>query len=52
MSCVWVSPDGCGNGFTCLITPVVQADFYLGKGLNANGADLILGGGFSFRFSY
>jgi len=40
------------GGVTYLITPSTQADFYLGKGLNAHTADLILGAGFSFRFDY
>jgi hypothetical protein len=40
------------GGFTYLITPGAQADLYLGKGLNMYGADLIIGGGFSFRFGF
>ena len=40
------------GGFTYLITPVAQADFYVGKGLNNHAADLIIGGGFSFRFGF
>lgn len=40
------------GGFTYLITPVAQADLYVGKGLNNHTADLIIGGGFSFRFDF
>lgn len=40
------------GGFTYLVTPLAQADFYVGKGLNNHAADLIIGGGFSFRFSF
>lgn len=39
------------GGVTYLITPVAQADFYVGTGLNAHSPDLIVGAGFSFRFS-
>jgi len=40
------------GGFTFLVTPVAQLDLYVGKGLNDYGPDLIIGGGFSFRFGY
>ncbi len=38
------------GGFTYLLTPLLQADFYIGKGLNDYAAELIIGGGVSYRF--
>jgi hypothetical protein len=38
------------GGITCLLMPLLQADFYIGKGLNDHAAELIIGGGLSFRF--
>jgi hypothetical protein len=38
------------GGFTFLVSNDAQLDFYVGKGLNDYGADLIVGSGFSYRF--
>ncbi|MBU1101539.1 MAG: transporter [Bacteroidetes bacterium] len=40
------------GGFTFLITPTNQLDFYAGTGLNDYGPDFIIGGGFSTRFGW
>lgn len=40
------------GGFTYLLNPDSQLDLYIGKGLNDFAPDLIIGGGFSFRFGY
>lgn len=40
------------GGFTFLITPTNQLDFYVGTGLNDYGPDLMLGAGFSTRFKW
>ncbi len=40
------------GGLTCMVNPVTQIDFYIGKGLNDYAPDFIIGAGFSFRFDY
>ncbi|MBD3384077.1 hypothetical protein GF407_04040 [candidate division KSB1 bacterium] len=38
------------GGFTYLLAPLLQADFYIGKGLNGQSAELIIGAGVSLGF--
>ena len=40
------------GGFTVLLSPLVQLDLYVGKGLNDQAPEYILGAGFSIRFGY
>ncbi|MBN2089392.1 transporter [candidate division KSB1 bacterium] len=40
------------GGVTYLLSPLAQLDLYLGKGLNDEATDFIIGAGFSFRFGY
>lgn len=40
------------GGFTFLVTPDIQLDFYAGKGLNNNSPDFFIGSGLSVRFEY
>ncbi|KAA3620075.1 MAG: transporter [Calditrichaeota bacterium] len=40
------------GGFTWLLSPAVQLDFYVGKGLNDHAADFLIGGGASFLLNY
>ncbi len=40
------------GGLTYLITPLAQADVYVGKGLNKHADNWIVGLGFSFQFNY
>jgi hypothetical protein len=40
------------GGFTVLLSPLMQLDAYVGKGLNEQAPEYILGAGFSFLFDY